>query len=202
LNEDQLIVLIYILVAVRLVVHLLPRVLPGSGWRRALNEYLDSFIVAGGAALLLITFLVRSFFIPSESMLPTLKVHDYILVNKLVYHFAHPMRGEIVVFHPPHLDDPEKKDFIKRVVAIEGDEIAIRDGQLYLNQLPVEEPFIAEPPLSDFGPLRVPSGHIFMMGDNRNNSDDSRSWGPLPLKNVVGKAFVIFWPPNRIQPIR
>lgn len=202
MNEDQLIVLIYILVALRLLVHLFPRLAPGPGARRTVSEYLDSFIVAGGAALLLITFLVRSFFIPSESMLPTLKVHDYILVNKLVYHFAHPMRGDVVVFHPPHLDDPEKKDFIKRVVAIEGDEIVIRSGRLYLNGASVDEPFIAAPPISDFGPLRIPAGHIFMMGDNRNNSDDSRNWGPLPLRNVVGKAFVIFWPLNRIRPIR
>jgi signal peptidase I len=199
LNEEQLIVLLYGLVALRLAMHLFPRIPSSPVLRRTMNEYLDSFIVAGGAALLLITFLIRSFFIPSESMLPTLQVHDYILVDKLIYHFAHPMRGDVLVFHPPHLDDPEKKDFIKRVVAIEGDEIAVQDGQVFLNGTLLDEPYIAEPPISDFGPLRVPKGYIFMMGDNRNNSDDSRGWGPLPLENVVGKAFLIFWPLQRIQ---
>lgn len=199
MNEEQLVILIYILVVARLVLHHFPRALAAAPLRRSVNEYLDSFIVAGAAALLLITFVVRSFFIPSESMLPTLQVHDYILVNKFVYRFSHPMRGDILVFHPPHLHDPEKKDFIKRVVALEGDEVAVRDGKVYLNGAALDEPYIAAPPLSDYGPKRIPAGHIFMMGDNRNNSDDSRNWGPLPLENVVGKAFLIFWPPPRIR---
>ena len=200
MNEEQLIVLIYILVVARLVTHHVPGVLASAPLRRSVNEYLDSFIVAGGAALLLITFVVRSFFIPSASMLPTLKVHDYILVNKFIYEFCHPMRGDILVFYPPHLpEDSDKKDFIKRVIAIEGDEITVRDGVVLLNGAALEEPYIAAPPVNDFGPHRVPPGHIFMMGDNRNNSDDSRSWGDLPLENVVGKAFLVFWPPQRIR---
>lgn len=198
-NEEQLIVLIYILVVARLVLHHIPRVLNSVPLRRSVNEYLDSFIVAGAAALLLITFVVRSFYIPSESMVPTLLVNDYILVNKFVYRFCHPMRGDILVFHPPHIHDPDKKDFIKRCIAIEGDEIAVREGKVILNGQPIDEPYIAAPPMMDYGPKVVPPGHIFMMGDNRNNSDDSRNWGPLPLDNVVGKAFIIFWPLNRVR---
>ncbi len=167
--------------------------------RKACQEYLDSFIIAGVVAILLITFIVRSFYIPSESMVPTLLVNDYILVNKFVYHFTTPSRGEIVVFHPPHVESPNDTDFIKRVVAVENDVIEIHDGILYLNGIVISEPFIKEQPVNDFGPYRIPSGHIFMMGDNRNNSDDSRFWGPLPLKNVVGKAEVIFWPLSRTR---
>ena len=161
------------------------------------REYLDSFLVAGMAAIVLITFVVRSFYIPSESMVPTLLVNDYILVNRFVYNFASPSRGEIIVFHPPHLPDQEGTDFIKRVVAVENDVIEIANGVLYLNGLPQKEPYIKEAMLADFPPYRIPPGHVFVMGDNRNNSDDSRYWGPLPLKNVVGKAVLIFWPLQR-----
>lgn len=198
MSEQQLLTLIYLLVGSRLWIHHLPQTLP-EGWRRSVKEYLDSFIVAGSAALLLITFVMRSFFIPSESMLPSLRVHDYILVNKFIYQLAQPGRGDILVFNPPHLEGSEKKDFIKRVVAVGGDELMVRDGQLILNGQVVDEPFIEAPPIGDFGPHRVPAGHLFMMGDNRNNSDDSRGWGDLPLDHVVGKAFLIFWPPQRIR---
>lgn len=196
MKESYLIAILYILAIIRLLVCIAPKIVPAS-WRKTVREYLDSFIVAGMVAIVLITFLVRSFYIPSESMVPTLLVNDYILVNKFAYKFAEPMRGDIIVFHPPHIKNPRSTDFIKRCVAVENDVIVIRDGQFYLNGIAVEEPFINQPPIEDFGPYRVPPGHIFMMGDNRNNSDDSRNWGPLPLQNVVGKAFVIFWPMKR-----
>lgn len=170
-------------------------------WRSLCKEYLDSFIIAGICAIFLITFVVRSFYIPSESMVPTLLVNDYILVNRFAYNFAKPSRGEIIVFHPPHVKDPDETDFIKRVVAVENDIIEIAGGTLYLNGMPQFEPFIKERIASDFPPFRVPPGHVFVMGDNRNNSDDSRFWGPLPLENVVGKAFVIFWPFQRCRQI-
>lgn len=196
MKESYLIAILYFLVGIRLI-------LCFFGSRKRIKfisickEYLDSFIVAGVVAILLITFIVRSFYIPSESMVPTLLVNDYILVNKFAYCCSQPSRGEIIVFHPPHLKGPEETDFIKRVVAVEDDVIFIKDGVLYLNGQAQDEPFINEPPFEDFPPYRVPKGCLFMMGDNRNNSDDSRRWGPLPLNNVVGKAFVIFWPLNR-----
>ncbi|HXE73873.1 MAG TPA: signal peptidase I [Candidatus Nitrosotenuis sp.] len=198
MNEIQLITMIYILVAGRLLVHLFPAV--AGRLRRTLNEYLDSFIVAGSAALLLITFVVRSFYIPSESMVPTLLVHDYILVNKFICRFCQPDRGDILVFKPPPgVADSDDKDFIKRVVGIEDDVLEIKDGVLYRNGEKVDEPYVHEQMFGDMPAYRVPRGHVFMMGDNRNNSDDSRRWGPLPLDRVVGKAFIIFWPPQRIR---
>lgn len=173
---------------------------PADGWKKmhkTVREYIDSFVIAGTVAMLIITFVVRSFYIPSESMVPTLLVNDYILVNKFVYHFSSPSRGEIVVFHPPHVSNPSEVDFIKRCVAVENDVVEVNKGVLYVNGEPMQEPFIKEPPVNDFPPYRIPAGCIFMMGDNRNNSDDSRYWGPLPLKNVVGKAEAIFWPLSR-----
>jgi len=162
-------------------------------------EYLDSFIVAGVTALFLISFVVQSFYIPSGSMEPTLQIRDYILVNKFIFRFREPRRGDIVVFHPPPRASADNKDFIKRVIAVEGDTLAIRDGVVYLNRKPLHEPYLYDRPSNDFGPATVPAGHLFMMGDHRNNSDDSRSWGFLPRRNVVGKAEFIFFPVNRAQ---
>ncbi|MDO5297511.1 MAG: signal peptidase I [bacterium] len=197
MKDNKLILTLYILTLLRLVLCFIPRHPKWAYWRNIGQEYLDSFIMAGLVAILIITFVVRSFYIPSESMVPTLLVNDYILVNKFVYHFSTPSRGEIVVFHPPHVDNPEAVDFIKRCIAVENDVVEINNGVLYLNGLAMREPFIKEPPVNNFGPYRVPPGHVFMLGDNRNNSDDSRFWGPLPLKNVVGKAEFIFWPFRR-----
>lgn len=196
MKEVYLVCVLYLLAAARLTITLLRHRL-GYWWKKMAREYLDSFLVAGMAAIVLITFVVRSFYIPSESMVPTLLVNDYILVNRFVYNFASPSRGEIIVFHPPHLPDQEGTDFIKRVVAVENDVIEIANGVLYLNGLPQKEHYIKEAMLADFPPYRIPPGHVFVMGDNRNNSDDSRYWGPLPLKNVVGKAVLIFWPLQR-----
>ncbi|MGM9999627.1 MAG: signal peptidase I [Candidatus Bruticola sp.] len=196
MREELLIVILYILVLLRIGVFVFRKRL-SVVWKNILKEYLDSFIVAGVVAIVLITYIVRSFYIPSESMVPTLKVNDYILVNRFIYQMAKPSRGEIIVFHPPHVENPEETDFIKRVVAVENDVVEVAGGVLYLNGLPQDEPFIKEEIESDFPAYRVPKDHVFVMGDNRNNSDDSRYWGPLPLKNVVGKAFVIFWPISR-----
>lgn len=196
MREGILISILYVLVALRVAVTIFHKRI-SIVWKNIFKEYLDSFIVAGVVALLLINYIVRSFYIPSESMVPTLLVNDYILVNRFVYKMASPSRGEIIVFHPPHVKNPEETDFIKRVVAVENDVVEVADGVLYLNGLPQDEPFIKESIEADFPAYRVPKGHVFVMGDNRNNSDDSRYWGPLPIQNIVGKAFVIFWPFSR-----
>ena len=197
MKEGLLLYILYLLVTIRIVITIFSKKI-SAAWKSVIKEYIDSFIVAGILAILIITYVARSFYIPSESMLPTLKVNDYILVNRFVYKMALPSRGEIIVFHPPHVKDPANTDFIKRVVALENDVVEIADGVLYLNGIPQDEPFIKEPIDADFPAYRVPKGHVFVMGDNRNNSDDSRYWGPLPLENIVGKAFVIFWPVSRM----
>lgn len=197
MKEGLLLYILYLLVTIRIVITIFSKKI-SAAWKSVIKEYIDSFIVAGILAILIITYVARSFYIPSESMLPTLKVNDYILVNRFVYKMALPSRGEIIVFHPPHVKDPANTDFIKRVVALENDVVEVSDGVLYLNGIPQNEPFIKEPIDADFPAYRVPKGHVFVMGDNRNNSDDSRYWGPLPLENIVGKAFVIFWPVSRM----
>jgi signal peptidase I len=199
LTPPQLGILIAILVVARLVLHYWKRIELKEKTRKIVYEYLDSIIIAGITALVLIHFVVRTFYIPSTSMVPTLLVKDYIMVNEFVYRFKDPQRREIVVFKPPPSANAEDKDFIKRVVATANDEVEVKEGKLYINGEPQEESFISEPPDYNYEKVKVPPDNLFVMGDNRNNSDDSHIWGFLPKKNVKGKAFLIFWPPQRLR---
>lgn len=158
---------------------------------------MDSIIHAGIAALFLIHFILRSFYIPSPSMVRTLLVNDFIIVNELQYLVAKPQRGEIAVFRSPQPTSPDHIDLIKRVVAVEDDVIAVHDGALYRNGEKVEEPWIWEPIRGEFPEHRVAKGCCFMMGDNRNNSGDSRVFGDVPLENYIGRAELIFYPFSR-----
>lgn len=166
-------------------------------WKSFINEYLDAIIIAGLTALFLISYVVRTFYIPSSSMRPTLLPKDYILVNEFIYRFTSPKRGDIIVFKPPNKKDAP--DYIKRVVGLGNETIEVKDGTVYINGVALEEPYIPESqrPYYEYGPEKIPEGHFFMMGDNRNNSEDSHAWGFLPEKNIVGNAFLIFWPPGR-----
>jgi signal peptidase I len=142
-------------------------------------------------------FVVEAFYIPSQSMVPTLRVGDRVLVNKFIYRFSEPQRGDIVVFRSV---EGGGEDLIKRVVGVPGDEISVRGGTLYVNGERQREPYVNKkfPDRSTFARTTVPQGHYFMMGDNRANSRDSRFFGPVPKKNIEGEAFLRFWPPDRI----
>jgi signal peptidase I len=141
------------------------------------------------------------FRIPTESMVPTIMVKDRILVNKLAYDIKPPKRGDIALFE----DQQGGKDpLIKRVIGLPGDELRLREGKLSLNGKPFDEPYVKNDPCKpgypktcSFGPITVPRNHYFMMGDNRTNSTDSRFFGPVPEKDVIGEALVRFWPPTR-----
>ena len=142
-------------------------------------------------------FVVEAFWIPSGSMIPTLEINDRVLVNKFIYRFTEPERGDIVVFES--VDDPDT-DLIKRVVGLPGDRIAVRSGRLVVNGELQKEPYTNKefPDRSFFAATTVPKNHVFVMGDNRANSSDSRVFGPLPKKNIEGEAFLRFWPLDRI----
>jgi signal peptidase I len=177
-----------------------------------LRENIEAILMAIVLALFIRTFVVQAFKIPSGSMKQTLLIGDHILVNKFIYGIKipflrktivpikSPKHGDIVVFKFP--EDP-KKDFIKRVVGLGGDRVEVRDKQVYINQKRVDMPYAihTDPhiipgqiqPRDNFGPVTVPLGEIFVMGDNRDHSYDSRFWGFVDLKALKGKAFMIYW---------
>jgi signal peptidase I len=196
----------------------------GSSASSSLLELVLIVAVALGLALGIQAFLIKPYKIPSESMVPTLQIGQRVLVNRIGARFSDPDVGDVVVFHPPtgaEEDDmcgeqppmgqvclkatPHKADvnFIKRVVAGPGDRLSIRDGHVILNGKPQKEPFI-RPCEGGAGEcdfpreVTIPAGTYFMMGDNRGSSDDSRYWGPVPRKWIVGEAFGTYWPPKRI----
>ena len=142
-------------------------------------------------------FVMEAFWIPSGSMIPTLEIGDRVLVNKFIYRFTDPRRGDIIVFESV---DNSNEDLIKRVVGLPGDRIAVRGGKLFVNGERQREPYTNKklPDRSFYAQTRVPKNHVFVMGDNRGNSADSRVFGPLPEKNIEGEAFLRFWPPDRI----
>ena len=167
---------------------------PHSAWRTAL-EWVA--VIACGVLIALTAqqFLVQAFWIPSPSMTPTLEVGDRVLVNKLAYRTHDVHRGDLVVFErPPEASNGEGseiKDLIKRVVAVGGDTLEARDGQVYVNDERIEEPYLVDGTPTDNLPRQViPEGFVFVMGDNRTNSQDSRYFGPIDEDTIVGRAFV------------
>jgi signal peptidase I len=143
-------------------------------------------------ALLVQAFLVKPFTIHQVSMRPTLEEGDRILLNRLAYRFRDQARGDIVVFHSPISAD---EDLVKRIVAVANDKVAISMGTLYVNGVPQDEPYVLEQDFSGEMPeIVVPPGHVFVMGDNRNNSGDSRLFGPITTESIIGSAFLVYWP--------
>lgn len=207
---------------------------PASGPRRAnreerpkgvigfLTELPVLLIIAFLLALLIKSFLVQAFYIPSESMEPTLGVGDRVLVNKVVYHLHPPRRGDVIVFEDPlgeevnrsavsafwhwltsglGVSNSPEKDFIKRVIGLPGETVEIHLCTVYIDGQPLDEPYLPEDKGSqcEYAPVKVPAESLFVLGDNRGNSKDSRfGLGFIPYDKVVGRAFVIIWPPSRI----
>ncbi|CAN5717081.1 N/A [soil metagenome] len=168
----------------------------GPGFVRNLLEWAG---ILGGAlivALVVTKFLIQAFFIPSASMFPTLAVDDRVLVNKLSYDLHEVNRGDLVVFERPASEaDSDVKDLIKRVVALEGDTVESSDGRLVVNGEPLDEPYVATgAETSGVDTQTIPPGHVFVMGDNREDSRDSRFFGPLDEELIIGRAFVKVWP--------
>ncbi len=150
-------------------------------------------------------FVVEPMRVPSASMAPTLQPGDRVLTNKFVYDFTDPGKGDLVVFES--VDKKKDEEIVKRVVGLPGDEISVQQGVLLVNGEPPYEPYVATqqsptaqntPGVDSFGPMIVPQNHVFVMGDNRTNSYDSRFFGPIPEENLVGEVSSRFWPPSRL----
>ena len=170
-------------------------------------------------AVVIKTFLIQAFYIPSSSMENTLQVNDRVMVNKLAYQFGDLARGDIIVFDDPRLSEPAvenvvesvqrnvgeaiglavpRSEFIKRVIAVPGETVAINDNRVYINGILIDEPYLKPgTSMSDMDATFVAEGEMFVMGDNRNSSQDSRIFGTVPIDTIVGKAFVIMWPADR-----
>lgn len=217
-----------ILVVARIVLWIAPATVPDDKNRGVVREYLDAFIIAGVVALLLMHFIIRTFWIPSGSMEPTLAINDVLLANEIEYRLGTPQDGQIAVFKPPsQVPELGDTDFIKRVIASPGDTLSVHNGIVYRDGKALSEPYIMQhpdyelelkdydivvdgipldpsrsvvPPKADWqAPDRVPNGYYVMLGDNRNNSDDSHLWGFLQRDQFVGHAFLVFWPLNRAK---
>jgi signal peptidase I len=164
--------------------------------RTSIIETLDACIFAAVLSLVIITFVVQAFYIPSGSMEPTLMVNDRILVAKFLYRFEPIARGDVIVFRYPL--NPQR-DFVKRVMGLPGDRAQLKEGVVYVNgQRISEKGYTIKPDFGNYGPVTVPQGQFFVLGDNRNNSEDSRFFGYVPRDNIIGKAIFIYWPPQRI----
>lgn len=173
------------------------------------KEDIKTYFISLFIALLLRFTIIEPRFIPSLSMYPTFEVGDQLAVEKVTKRYKPFYRNEIVVFRPPQSfkdiiesqygQSPKSREaLIKRIVAVEGDKVQVKRGQLYINNQVQEEPFTAEEAAYEFGPVYVPAGSVLVLGDNRNHSLDGHIWGFLPTENVIGRAVFVYWPPWRV----
>jgi len=176
------------------------------GKKKFIKEYIEPIVIAVLIALFIRAFIVQAFKIPSSSMEPTLLVGDYLLVNKFIYgvripysdikffEYKKPKRGDIIVFIFPK---DRKKDFIKRVIGTEGEKVTILHNKIYIDDKLIDDPWghftMPRSSIEDYGPIKVPEGSLFVMGDNRDNSQDSRFWGFVKTNEVKGKAFIVYF---------
>ena len=178
------------------------------GWGELAESLLFAWVVV---FLIVRPFVFELFKIPSASMRKTLMEGDRIAVTKYPYRFRPPRRGEVIVFKSPPEAGSREVDFVKRLIGLPGEEIRIWHGQVYVNGVPIHEPYLYEP-IEAFGlgtdtnasgfAMTVPPGHVLAMGDNRRDSKDSRSWGPLEMSRIKGNVAAILWPPSRIRLLR
>jgi len=181
----------------------LPAPSSGKKQRSLQRTVLEWVLLLAGAfviALLIKTFLFQAFYIPSESMVPTLETNDRVLVNKLSYKLHDVNRGDIVVFETPQSETGGAQDLVKRVIGLPGEEVSgCGNNRVCIDDRPLDEPYLPDDSVtSKFAPVEIPAGSVFVMGDNRDQSKDSRSFGPIDEDTIVGRVFIRIWPPNRI----
>ncbi len=168
-------------------------------WRklgRSAWEFFKTLIIAFVLAQLIMVSVAQAFQVEQYSMEPTLLPRDRVLVDKFFYRLRQPRHGDVIVLRYPL--NPQR-NYIKRIVGLPGDVLETRDGKLYVNGQRMSEPYINGTPQGNYGPFTVPEDSVFVMGDNRNNSEDSRAFGPLKKKFIVGQALLIYWPIQHVR---
>lgn len=157
----------------------------------AIKETLETIIPAIVIALLINLFLAQATKVYGQSMEPNLHTNERLIVEKVSYKFHSPVRDDIVVVK---VESASKELLIKRIIGLPGETVQVQNGQVLINGLPLDEPYLARPTLGTYGPIQVPTDHVFVMGDNRNASNDSRAFGPVAFDKIVGRAWVSYWP--------
>jgi signal peptidase I len=170
------------------------------------NFWLEGFKTIGISLILawgIRTFIAEARYIPSGSMLPTLQINDRLIIDKISYDFTSPQRGDLVVFNPTQtLKQQNFHDaFIKRVIGLPGEKVEVKDGRVYINNLPLKENYLKAKPDYQWEAVTVPANSYLVLGDNRNNSYDSHYWGFVPRQNIIGRAIFRFWPLDRFGEI-
>ncbi|MGP1371567.1 MAG: signal peptidase I [Almyronema sp.] len=177
---------------------------PSTPPQPTVNPWIEALQTVGLSVILALGirhFIAEARYIPSGSMEPTLQINDRLVVEKVSYYFNVPERGDIVVFWPPENLFPaggRRDAFIKRVIGLPGETVEVNGGQVYVDNRALTEDYIKAPPDYQWGPETVPPEHYLVLGDNRNSSFDSHSWGFVPQENIIGRAVVRFWPPSRV----
>jgi signal peptidase I len=158
-----------------------------------IREIGETLFIAG-LLFLAVNLVTARIKVEGSSMEPSMHNGEFVVINRLAYRWTDPQRGEIVVFRYPL--DPERR-FIKRIIGLPGDNVSVHQGAVYVNGIPLDEPYISAPPMYD-GEWTVEDGRYFVLGDNRNNSSDSQNWGSLASENIIGKAVIVYWPLNEL----
>ncbi len=156
-----------------------------------LREIIETALLTA-VIFLVVNTLTGRFRIEGSSMEPNLHDGEYVIIDRISYVLHQPERGDVIVFIPPNND----KDYIKRVIGLPGDTVEVRDGQVIVNGQTLNEPYLASPTNYAYGPATIQAGHYFVLGDNRNNSSDSHSWGTIETKAIIGRAWFVYWPPS------
>jgi signal peptidase I len=163
---------------------------------KELKSWIIIILLAFITAFVIRTYVIQPYRIEMTSMVSTLHPNDLVLVDKISYKLHPPRRGDVVILIPP---TDKKSKYIKRVIGLPGETVAIKNDKVYINGKPLNEPYMHSPMVQDYPETKIPEGYVFVMGDNRSVSLDSRYFGPVPIKNIVGKAVCVYWPFTHVE---
>lgn len=167
-----------------------------KGIMKSLMEWVVIIAVAFVLSIIIRNYAIDTRIVPTGSMLPTIQLNDRLIVDRIFYKFDDFKRGDIIVFEAPETSD-EELDLVKRLIGLPGEKVEIKNGKVFIEDKPLNEPYIMEPPNYEYGPVTVPEDSYFMLGDNRTASKDSHIWGFVPSDKILGRVWIRYWPLNK-----